>query len=159
MRRGELTALRWDAVDSDREMAIVRLAFGDDRRGGQYLKTTKTGKERTVPLSAAALRALRKQRAQLAADKLAAGAKYTDEGYVFANARGGPNKLNASTKAFKKVASEAKLLGITLHSLRHTAATWALAGGTDVRTTAALLGHHNQRAQARGVVGENRRRL
>ena len=30
---------------------------------------------------------------------------------------------------------------MTLHSLRHTVATWALAGGTDVKTGAAILGH------------------
>lgn len=143
MRRGELVALQWSAIDQERGMVAVRQAFGDAGKRGQYLKSTKTGRARIVPLSAAALDALRRLRAAQAANKLRIGSLYEDQGFVFAGEDGAPIPLDAPTKAFARTARTAGLKGVTLHSLRHTAATWALAGGTDVRTAAALLGHRS----------------
>jgi integrase len=68
---------------------------------------------------------------------------YQDLGLVFTNEDGAPVALDAATKAFARIARDAKLegKGLSFHSLRHTCASWALAGGSDVCTTASLLGH------------------
>ena len=51
--------------------------------------------------------------------------------------------LDLVSKAFAKLAREAKIKarGVSLHPLRHCAATMALQSGADVRTVSALLGH------------------
>jgi integrase len=58
MRRGEFGALTWDAVDLEKGEAIVRQAIGEDRRGGTFVKSTKSGCERIVPLNSQAITAL-----------------------------------------------------------------------------------------------------
>ncbi|MHB8592111.1 MAG: tyrosine-type recombinase/integrase [Vulcanimicrobiaceae bacterium] len=47
----------------------------------------------------------------------------------------------AVTGAFRRAAARFGLRGCTLHTLRHTTATWLLAGGVDVRATSSTLGH------------------
>jgi integrase len=141
MRRGELGGLTWGAVDFDQATVSVRQAVGSDRRGGYFLKPTKTGRERSVPLTGLAIEALGRQRAAQAADRLAIGAAYDDRGFVFADPLGAPIELDSTTKAFTTIARSAGIKGVRLHDLRHSAATWALARGSDVRTVSAVLGH------------------
>jgi hypothetical protein len=47
----------------------------------------------------------------------------------------------SATKAFVRLAKAARISTTRLHDTRHTAATHLLVGGTDVRTTAGVLGH------------------
>lgn len=42
-RRGELAALRWEAVDLERCSITIHKSMGTDRRGGYYLKAPKSG--------------------------------------------------------------------------------------------------------------------
>ncbi|MHB8703422.1 MAG: tyrosine-type recombinase/integrase [Candidatus Tyrphobacter sp.] len=142
MRRGEIAGLTWDAIDTERGVAVVRQAIATDRKGGFVFKSTKTGRERTVPLSAAAVEALRRQRVTQAADKLAAlEGTYANHNLTFGDELGRPT-LDAATKAFGAAVRRLGLHGVTLHSCRHYVATQALANGSDVRSVAALLGHN-----------------
>jgi integrase len=145
MRRGEVGALAWNAVDLERRTLTVRQAIGDDRKGNQRIKTTKTGRERVVPVGTAAIEALKRQRAPQAAVRLAAKEGTYDEAadLVFADDHGKPLDLDKVSKAFAALASSLgiKTKGISLHSFRHFAASQAIVAGNDVRTVAALLGH------------------
>jgi integrase len=80
---------------------------------------------------------------ELAREKLASKPEvYVDRGFVFCDPRTGePTAPDALTKAFQRAASTAKIKGATLHSLRHSAATWMLAGGADVVSVQRILGH------------------
>jgi integrase len=118
----------------------VRQSLGTDRRGGYNIKSTKTGRERVIPLSPAAIDALRSLRVRQAREKLAAGGAYDDRGFVFTDPFGHPVKLDAATKTFVAAARRLGISGVTLHSCRRAVATWALTGGNDVRSVAALLG-------------------
>lgn len=143
MRRGEIGALMWDDIDLDRGCLIVRQAVGQDRKGHRFLKGTKSGRERRVPLNALAIASLKTQRATQAGEKLRKRRQYVDQGLVFADPLGGLLDLDAVSKAFASLAERLgiKRRGISLHSCRHFGATQALAAGSDVRTVAALLGH------------------
>jgi integrase len=146
MRRGELCALCWSAVDLDHAILKLSQAMARNHRSAKnryYLKTTKTDRERPVPLSPAALDVLRAIRVRQAHDQLSAGALYRDEGFVFADELGGAYTPEAATKAFAKVARALGIDGITLHSCRHALATWALAEGADLHSVAAVLGHRS----------------
>lgn len=144
MRRGEVGALLWDAVDFNRRVVTVRQAIGEDRRGGTFIKVPKNGRTREVPLSDAALEALRRQRISQAAKKLAAQeGTYIDRGFVFANEVGGWLDLDAVGKAFSALLRDLgiKARGLSLHSCRHFVGTTGLVQGNDVRTISDLLGH------------------
>jgi integrase len=139
-RRGELCALSWNDVDFEaRTVTIARsLSQTKDR---VELKGTKTGSVRRLSLSRLAFDALQRQHAAQAHDKLRARGKYLDEGAVFATPRGGRITPMSATKAFVRLAKEAHISTTRLHDTRHTAATHLLVSGTDVRTTAGVLGH------------------
>ena len=143
MRRGEIGALTWDAIDAERGAAVVRQAIGEDRKGHSFIKATKSGRERIVPLNRLALAALRRHGAVQREERMLNRDRYADQGLVFADELGGLVDLDAVSKAFATLARAAgiKTKGISLHSCRHFCATQALAAGNDVRTVAALLGH------------------
>ncbi len=143
MRRGEIGALTWDAIDTERGIAGVRQAIGEDRKGHTFIKSTKSGRERVVPLNHLAIEALRGHRAAQREEKMRNRDRYADQGLVFADELGGMLDLDAISKAFATLARTAgiKAKGISLHSCRHFCATQALVAGNDVRTVAALLGH------------------
>jgi len=46
-------------------------------------------------------------------------------------------------RALKTALEKAKIKGVTLHTLRHTFATWAVESGVDLRTLQELLGHRS----------------
>jgi integrase len=140
-RRGEVGALTWPNVDLDQGVATICQSTGSDRKGGHFIKPPKNGRARRVPLEASVVDALRRLRALQAAEKLKAGALYLDRGFVFADELGAAINLDTITKAFASVARRLGLRGLTLHSARHSVATWALSNGVDVRTIAAVLGH------------------
>ena len=82
-----LLALKWPVVDFER--GVVRIEGSlSQTKAGVTMKGTKTDRVRTVPLSSFALDALRRQKVAQAADRLAAGASYKDDGFVFADAVG-----------------------------------------------------------------------
>jgi integrase len=143
MRRGEIGALVWDAIDFERETAIVRQAIGQDRRGTRFIKPPKNDRTHVVPLDPLAIDALRRHRAEQAAVKMRHRDRYADQGLVFADDLGRMPDLDAVSKAFAAIATSVgiKARGVSLHSLRHFVATQALYEGNDPRNVAALLGH------------------
>ena len=151
-RRGELVGLKWDAVDLDAGILAVRASLASTRAkkaeraagaAATLLKGTKSGMSRVVPLDPDAIAVLRGVNAAQAADELAAKpGVYSSEGFVFTDVIGRPVKLDAPTKAFREVAAVAKLPPeVTLHSLRHTFASWSLANGGDIVAVQRVLGH------------------
>jgi integrase len=86
---------------------------------------------------------LSKRTAAQAADKLAARPEsHRDQGFVFSDANGRPLKLDAPTKALREIADSANLPSdVSLHSLRHSFATWSLANGGDIVAVQRCLGH------------------
>jgi len=141
-RRGERTGLSWSDVDEVNAVLTIRRSLSQTRTGTR-LKDTKTHAIRTLPLSRAALDALRMQRVQQAKDELAAGDAYANpDGAIFTNELGQRHAPNHATYAFAKLAGAARIATTRLHDCRHTVATSLLTSGTDIRTTAGVLGHH-----------------
>ena len=127
-------------MDLDARTVTIRCSFSQ-RKARVVLKGTKSGRSRTLPLSRAAVDALRRQRVSQAADRLRVGSIFADEDAVFADEIGRRVTPKAATSAFARIAGKAKISTTRLHDLRHTTATTLLVGGTDVRTTAGVLGH------------------
>lgn len=139
MRRGEIGAITWGSIDLESKTITIRAALSETK-AGVTVKTTKTGRTRTVPLAPLAIDALKERRQQYAAERLAAGPGYLDEGYIIADPLGRLYAPSALSDAFRKIAKQAGVKK-RLHDTRHTFATILIGSGVDVRTTADLLGH------------------
>lgn len=139
-RRAELCALRWSDVDFDRGTITIARSIVRTK-AGLLVKGTKTGRVRTVPLNGLAISALRAQRARQNERRLRKGTHYENQDLVFANALGEPWNPDSTSNAFRRLARDLKLSTRRLHDVRHSAATWLLQSGIDVRTVAAVLGH------------------
>lgn len=126
-RINELLSLRWDAYDS--AAATLRI-YG-----------SKSGKYRTLPLTAAHVAALEEQRAIVAAMREGAE-QWTDHGLIFPSSVGTQTGYHVAQRAFKALLNAAGLdAAIRIHDLRHTAATNLLAAGNDIKTVQAITGH------------------
>ncbi|WP_258372080.1 site-specific integrase [Curtobacterium sp. MCBD17_019] len=141
LRRGEALALRWSDVDWAQRQIRVRGTLS--RAGGRLVVTEpKTERSRrTVPISAPVARILDEQRSRQAADRLDAEELWQPDGFVFASATGGPIDPRNVLRAVTTAAERAGLEGVTVHSLRHTAASTMLNGGVPLTAVSESLGH------------------
>lgn len=141
MRRGEALALRWEDMDLDAGDVRVARAVSDVGSGPVY-DAPKNGEARTVHAPRAARQALRDWRKAQAADQLAAGAAWLDSaGLVFTMPDGRPVAPSYASKAFSRAVAATGVPPLTLHGLRHTAATLLLRDGASVHLVARMLGH------------------
>ena len=134
LRRDEAIGLAWAEVDLDQGAAFVRQTGSGD--GPKSEAGT-----RTVPLPVVVVQPLRAWRAQQAADRLAWGHDWTDNGLVFTREDGTPVPGQWVSARFETLAYRTGLPPIRFHDLRHGAASLAKASGADSKYIAALLGH------------------
>jgi integrase len=136
-RRGELCGLRWDDLDGG-ALTIRRSisAVGGDR----IVKSTKSGRERTIPLGAGTLAELEQHRARVA--EHAAKFDTTVGGYLFSNEPNGsvPWHPGRVTNRFVELRRHHRR-DFRLHDLRHFAGTQMIGAGVPVTTAARRLGH------------------
>jgi len=139
MRRGEVVALRWRNVDLDRGQISV-VASAEQTERGVREKETKSGRGRTIVLSATEIEELRSHRLQQAQGLLALGVRLTDDHHVVAQEDGQPLQPRSLSNAFIKFARKHGVR-IRLHDLRHSHATHMLAAGVHPKIAQEWLGH------------------
>jgi integrase len=137
-RKGELLAIRWADVDLDGAEVHISAAISDGGRGvGVVRKPTKRSDWRDVPLTSAAVDALRRQAARRGGSS---GAEPQGSEYVFPAGIDGSVPMRpdsfSNRWAAARGASELKL-----QHLRHFAATAMLDAGESYRTVADILGN------------------
>lgn len=138
MRMGELLGLQWAEVDLLDETVHVAWAVTDGGPGvGVLRKPTKRSDWRDVPLTRAAIDALRRQRKR-AEETFQAPVARTH--YVFAG-RGGPDLPHRPDSFGDRFGSARGDSRITFLHLRHFTATTMLDAGEDYRTVADILGN------------------
>jgi integrase len=84
---------------------------------------------------------LLEQRLRQDGERVEWGDAYTDHGLVFARDDGRPLRLDLVSKRFLELAMEVGRPQLTLHGLRHGAASLMLAAGVDVALVSKRLGH------------------
>ena len=114
-RKSEILSLRWDWIDLE--------------RGYLRLPDSKTG-AKTVPLASAAV-------------ELLAGLPRRSP-YVLPAARGSGHYAGLQ-KEWEQLRHEAQLPGLRIHDLRHSFASFAIAGGVSLHITGKILGHKQAR--------------
>lgn len=141
LRRGEVTALRWRAVDfTTGHLAVVEST--EQTKVGTRVKETKSGRARRVALPSIALEELRRHRVRQAEELLRLGTRLSDDDYVYAQADGSPVQPNSLTHEFTRIlALSTALPRIRFHDLRHSHATQLLASGIHPKIAQERLGH------------------
>ncbi len=134
LRRDEVIGLTWAETDLDQGAAQVL------ETGGGSGPKSNAG-YRTVPMQAVVVQALKAWRAQQAADRLAWGRDWTDNGLVFTREDGTAVPGQWVSVKFETLAYRGGLPPVRFHDLRHGAASLAKASGADSKYIAALLGH------------------
>jgi integrase len=128
-RRNELRNLMWANAD----LAARRIHIRGDVKSEDSDWIVAIGQA-----TADVLRGWRK--AQLA-ERMAWGAAWTDSGHVFTREDGAPLRPGWVSTRFDTLAARAGLPPITLHGLRHGAATMLLAAGQPPKVISEVLGH------------------
>lgn len=135
LRWGEMAALRVDRVDTVRRRIEVAEAVSEPR-GQLVWGTPKTHERRSVPFPALLLEPL----------QLRCVGKGKDD-FVFTGADGGvlrgtnfrPRHFEPAIKRLR--ARDPEFPVITMHDLRHTAASLAISAGANVKAVQRMLGH------------------
>jgi integrase len=150
-RRGELLALRWSDVDLNAARLVIARQLIHPAREPMF-GPTKTGRTRTVDLAPDTIALLAAHRREQASVVMRNRHHYrTDLDLVFARTPqdgatadtiGLPWVPTVVGRRFRALCEAAGLpKTITLHALRHTSASLALASGAAVPLVAARLGH------------------
>lgn len=142
LRQGEALGLRWENVDLDEGTLAVRQSLGRVTGEGLVLGPVKSrAGRRTIKLPAQLLADIKAHRLVQNTERLAAGSRWIDEGFVFAREDGRPQDPKFDWLEWKALLTEAGVPDARLHSARHTAATMLLAMGVPLRTAMEILGH------------------
>ncbi len=115
MRLSEQFSLTWEAIDFERREIV--------------LEETKNGSSRRIPINSVCEAALR--------SLVTEGQKPTDR--VFSSRHG--KAINTPRKWFEASLADAKIEGVTWHTLRHTFCSRLAMAGIDIRMIAELAGH------------------
>jgi integrase len=141
VRRGELCGLQIRDVDLDRGM--VHVAFNYVVRAGHRVrKDTKTHQDRWLAIDPDTCALIASYLDEIRAELAAVGVGLRDDAYLFSNDPAHSRPWNPDW-ATHKVAEAADAAGVKLgiKGGRHYTASQLLAGGFDLRNTAARLGH------------------
>jgi integrase len=149
VRRGELCGLQLHDIDLDR--GLTHVAFNYVVRGGQRVrKDTKTHQDRWLAIDPDTCVLIATYLEEIRAELAAVGVELRDDAYLFSNDPAHSRPWNPDW-ATHKVAEAADAAGVKLDIKggRHYTASQLLAGGFDLRNTAARLGHSGGAAASR----------
>jgi integrase len=143
MRRGELCALRWDAVDLKGGTLDVRQSLEQTRRGGLRFKEPKTKHgRRRISLPPSVITCLQEHRLRQLEQRMVLGlGKPAANALVFTTPDGQALAPDRVTNAFTRAMADTGLSQVGLHTLRHTHASMLLKAGEDIVTVSRRLGH------------------
>jgi integrase len=142
LRVGEALALSWTDIDFSRATLTVTHNLARTEAGWRRISRTKTGVGRTIRLAAPLVEVLQQHRiAQLAEQRALGDAWRNDYNLCFTTVVGTPIDQRNLSREFHRNLERAGLPRMGLHSLRHSAATLALATGDSYKTVQGILGH------------------
>lgn len=145
LREGECLGLSWKQIDFDTKTITInqQLQKGREQNTQYYIApSTKSGKPRTIKPPAIAFDYLKaERRKQLENHMRNADVWSNADDLVFTNEIGQHFAFSTFYKTFKRVAASIGRPDARPHDLRHTAATVAIASGSDIKSVQDMLGH------------------
>ena len=141
LRRGEICALRWRNVELSGAAQLGVVGSTEQTKAGIREKGTKSGRARTVALTALAIEELRRHKTRQAEELLRLGVRQSDDMHVVAQADGQPLRPYSLTHEFVRFIAGTALPRVRFHDLRHSHATHLLASGVHPKIAQERLGH------------------
>ena len=140
-RRGEIAALRWRHVDlAAGQLAVVQSA--EQTKAGVRYKEPKSGRGRTIALSATLAAELKAHRLHQVQALLRLGKRLTDDVFVVTRGDGLPLRPHSLGQEWVRFLARHKALPrIRFHDLRHAHATHLLLSGVHPKIASERLGH------------------
>lgn len=142
LRQAEMLALTWDDIDGAM-VSVTRTLHWADGMAVRDRPKTETS-VRDVPIPAVTVAALREHRRMQLEERARQGVLGSD-GLVFVTVTGLPIRGSNLMPPFRRTLAELGLPAVTIHSLRHSAATALIANGYPIAKVAAILGHSSSR--------------
>lgn len=142
LRAGELTGLKWSDIDFEKRTLSVNRSMEFRYSEQKFLTGEPKSKSgyRTIPLTQEAYDILKAKEHERSLEKVR-DIRFKD--IVFINRKGTPTKNSAYDSTLYKLAKQAGIEKLSMHSLRHTFATRAIEAGMRPKTLQKLLGHSN----------------
>ena len=129
LRRGQVVALRWRDVDFTGRKLVIRRSLSGDTE----VKSTKSRRVREVPLP---------DQAAVALERLSRRGEFTGpDDYVFCSRLGRRLDPSALRRRYERARAAAGLEPLRFHDLRHTYGSLLVAGGIDLVSVKAAMGH------------------
>jgi|LSQX01.2.fsa_nt_gb integrase len=142
LRRGELCGLKWDSIDLDEGVLVVRRQLLTLKGGPSFEDSAKSKRgRRRITLTDDAVRELKALRKRQAKEQLLLGEAYEKNNLVFCHADGTKLSPPQVTRRFQQLLERAGLPKVRLHDLRHTHASLLLAQGVHPKIVQERLGH------------------
>jgi integrase len=141
MRRGEVLGLRWSDLDTAAgRLTIVQTVVLID--GKPVIGPPKSARSaRTISLDSETASSLASFLTRQKGERLRHGPRYQDSGLVVCNEDGSPIHPDRLSDSFDQAVKRTGLPRLTLHSLRHTHASLAIAAGVPMKVISERLGH------------------
>ena len=127
LRRGEVAALKWSDIDFQNKEIHVSKSMSFIKNKGS-LKSTKTGKQRTIPILDKTLKILNSRK------------KETNSIYVFSKKDGSNLSESAIDRMHESILKDTGL-NFKLHELRHTFCTILYYAGVSSLNASQIMGH------------------
>lgn len=143
LREGEALGLRWQDVDAAAGRATIVQTVGKD--GGKTVvreAAKNRSSRRTVYLLPEVLAALERRKADQKQERADSAVPWPLSDLIWTTRAGGPLQANnVLARDFRPLLLAAQCPPITIHELRHSAATYLIAAGVPLKIVSALLGH------------------
>lgn len=141
MRPGEIQVLRWSDFDLTTGIVTISRTMTKTANANTMVgNSTKTGRSRAVALPATVVSAMTAWR-KVQREAILASEHWADTALVFTTPRGKIISRNSWAEQLDTIIEEAGVKRITLHGIRHTAATLMLEQGINIKIVSDILGH------------------
>ncbi len=141
VRRGELLALRWSDIDTEKRTLTVNQSL-EQTKDGLRFKAPKTKRSRrTIALSPSVVEVLQAHKVRQLEERVSLGLGRNQSGLVFTRHDGAPINPRNFSKEFTRIVKRAGIRPVTFHGLRHTHLTNLLLAGVHPKIAIERAGH------------------